>query len=188
MSDRSLLLARHAETDWNRFGRWQGTTDVPLNEAGLEQARALGARLAGRGLRLVASSDLGRARQTAEIVALALGLAQPLLEPGLRERGYGAFEGLTRAECEVRHPVAWQAFCEGREPPGAELRAEVGRRMVETVTRLAGAHEGLLVVSHGGAMRAFFDLATAVKVPPITNVAVYEVRLAGARFLAPRLV
>lgn len=185
---RSLLLARHGETDWNLAGRWQGTTDVPLNRTGLEQAAALAARLVGRDLRTVVASDLDRARRTAEIVSAALGLAPPLCEPGLRERSYGLFEGLTRAQCAVQHPAAWQAFGEGREPPGAEPRAEVGARMVETLTRLARTHEGLLVISHGGALRAFFDLATGVKVPPITNVAVYEVRLAAAGFVDPRLL
>ncbi len=185
---RRLLLARHAETEWNRIGRWQGTTDVPLNEAGLAQARGLAARLVGVGVRVVVSSDLGRARQTAEIVTEALGLSPPLLEPGLRERSYGLFEGLTRAECEARHPEAWQAFLAGQEPPEAERRADVGQRMVEAMTRLAAAHEGLLVVSHGGALRAFFELATAMKVPPITNAAVYEVHLRQDRFVEPRLL
>src|SRR5271165_4072006 len=96
---RVLYLARHGETDWNRTGRWQGQTDIPLNEAGKEQARELGVRLCGAGIRTIGSSDLARARETAEIASKELGLALGYLDAAFRERAYGIFEGLTREQC-----------------------------------------------------------------------------------------
>ena len=124
---RVLYLARHGETDWNAESRWQGQTDVPLNDRGREQALDLAGRLRGAGLRAVASSDLARARVTAEIVAGALGLAVDLVDPDLRERGYGCFEGLTRAEVAERFPDVWARHVADPGPaiPGGESRDEL---------------------------------------------------------------
>ena len=83
---RHLLLARHGETDWNVAGRWQGHTDVPLNATGRAQALALAERLRNEGIAAVATSDLSRARHTAEIVAGALGVPVALVDPALREQ------------------------------------------------------------------------------------------------------
>jgi probable phosphoglycerate mutase len=112
---RRILLARHGETAWNALGRLQGHTDIPLNETGRAQARALADGVAAAGIAAVVTSDLARARETGEIVAAALGLAAPVIEPGLRERRFGVFEGLTRDECATHHPEAWRAW----EPPSA---------------------------------------------------------------------
>lgn len=186
---RTLILARHGETDWNLAGRWQGATDVPLNATGREQARALAARVQALEPCAVVASDLGRALETARIVAAELGLPGPLADRALRERSYGVFEGLTRAECEACHPDAWEAFTRGVDPPGSEPRAAVGRRMIEAVTRLVIEHAGrVLVVSHGGSLRAFFEHATGVRVPPLGNAALYEVRWSGERFSDPRIL
>src|SRR5512133_1933223 len=94
----TLYVVRHAMTAWNAERRWQGQTDIPLNDEGRAQARALVDRLRGRGLVSVHTSDLSRARETAVIVARALSL--PLVsDRDLRERGFGPFEGKTAAEC-----------------------------------------------------------------------------------------
>ena len=93
----TLLLVRHGETDWNRDGRWQGQSDTPLNELGRRQARELAEQLDG--VDVVYSSDLARARETAEILAERAGV-EVRLDPRLRERGFGAWEGLTLAEIE----------------------------------------------------------------------------------------
>ncbi|HYG70238.1 MAG TPA: histidine phosphatase family protein, partial [Anaeromyxobacteraceae bacterium] len=90
-----LFLVRHGETDWNVAGRWQGQTDIPLNEAGRAQARELARRMRGEGIATIAASDLLRARETAEIVAAELGLEVRILDHRLREQSFGAFEGLT---------------------------------------------------------------------------------------------
>src|SRR5262245_65615545 len=98
-----LLLTRHGETDWNREHRVQGHTDVPLNENGREQARALAERLVDVPLAAIYASDLARARETAEIVARRLGLGV-VLDPGLREKNFGSWEGLTDVEIAERFP------------------------------------------------------------------------------------
>jgi probable phosphoglycerate mutase len=126
---RVFYFARHGETDWNAVGRWQGQTDIPLNDVGREQARALAARIRLEGIRAVGSSDLSRARETAEIVARELGLAASYMDPAFRERAYGIFEGLTPAECLTRHPHEWARF-------ESDPRAE--QLDVEPIAALAG--------------------------------------------------
>ena len=101
----TLLLVRHGETDWNRLGRWQGHSDTPLNARGREQARELAPQLDG--VDVVYSSDLARARETAEILAEELG-ADVRLDARLRERGFGAWEGLTAAEIVGHDDLQWQ--------------------------------------------------------------------------------
>src|SRR5687768_16876002 len=93
----TLLLARHGETDWNRELRIQGSSDIALNDLGRDQARALAEELAELALDAIYSSDLRRARETAEAVAAQHGL-DVRLDPRLRERAFGSWEGLTRAD------------------------------------------------------------------------------------------
>src|SRR5579859_829005 len=117
---RLLYIGRHGETDWNAQARWQGHTDVPLNEVGRAQARALASTLRAAGasaLAAVVASDLARAKETAHIVAAELGVRLAYVDPDLRERAIGLFEGLTGQECEVRHPDAWRAWLERRQVP-----------------------------------------------------------------------
>src|SRR5437868_4346988 len=92
---RVVYLARHGETDWNRAGRWQGWTDVPLNPTGEAQALALAEKLRDRTIARIVSSHLARARRTAEIVAGALSVTDIATDADLKERGFGLFEGLT---------------------------------------------------------------------------------------------
>src|SRR5207253_901529 len=113
-SERIICLARHGETEWNRIGRWQGATDIPLSDVGRAQARLLAERLRDRRIARVHASELSRARETAEIVAAHLGVPAPTTDRRLGERGYGAFEGLTRVECEERHPAAWARYLADR--------------------------------------------------------------------------
>ncbi len=189
---RTLLLVRHGETDWNREGRFQGHTDVALNEAGRAQARAVAERLRTRGVHAVASSDLARARETAEIIAAACELPLACVEPMLRERSYGCFEGLTRDECAARFPDDWSALVQTRrDPPGAERFADVGARLTSAVSRVIETHASvgasLVIVSHGGAIRAFLEATCGTHVPPVPNTAIYEVLYDG-RFRDPRLL
>ena len=121
-AERLVFLARHGETEWNRAGRWQGKTDIPLSDAGRVQARALAACLLGRGIGAVHASDLQRATETAQIVAELLGIAALNVDARLRERGFGCFEGSTREECAERHPEAWARYLANwrSTPPGGE--------------------------------------------------------------------
>lgn len=163
---RQLLLARHGETDWNVAGRWQGHTDVPLNATGRRQAAALAERLRREGILAVGSSDLCRARHTAEIVAGALGVPLALVLPGFREQRYGRFEGLTPRECEERHPDDWARYVADPRagPPEGETRGALLERVLGALrvaaARLAGP---ALIVTHGGALRA---LLTALPAAP----------------------
>ena len=91
------MFARHGETDWNFEGRLQGHTDRPLNAYGREQAEALAGRLAREDVAAIYASDLARARETAEIVGERLGLPV-VLDPDLREKDWGTWEGLTAVE------------------------------------------------------------------------------------------
>ena len=155
-AQRVLFLARHGETAWNLEQRWQGQTDVDLNQAGRAQAAALAARLAAHRITRIVASDLSRARETAEIIARGLGIDGVLLDAGLRERGYGIFEGLTRAECEAQHPEEWARYLADHRhtPARAELDVHVASRMHAAVARAGaradGAGGAVLVVSHGG--------------------------------------
>ncbi len=189
-----LWLVRHGQTAWNKEGRWQGHTDVPLDDEGRAQATALAERLRGERLAAIASSDLSRAIETARAVADAHGL--PLLGPypELRERGYGVFEGLTREECEAQFPdLVRNAPSLGLlEPPGSEPRAEVGARLERIVRALAATHgrhdAPLLLVSHGGAIRNFLARVTGETVPPVPNTGIYALDYDGADFSGPRLL
>jgi broad specificity phosphatase PhoE len=177
---RLLYVARHGETDWNVALRWQGHTDVPLNERGRWQARALAAKLRGLGIAGAVASDLSRAHETAHIVATELGVAVAYVDCGLRERRFGPFEGLTRAECEAQHAVAWQAWLAARTVPlGAEGHEELTVRMVAAVARAAvellPLEAPALVVTHGGAMRALIATATGKLPPLLENGAVWRI-------------
>jgi len=166
----AILLARHGETDWNRDGRLQGWSDPPLNAAGRAQARALAERLRATPFDAVYASDLRRAFETAEIVATSHGV--PVVpDPGLREVDIGSWSGLTRAEIDARFPDA--AHHDG------ETREQHLARVLETVERIARSHRGgqILVVSHGGSLRALRRHCVGEPVHPLENCGVYEFRL-----------
>jgi probable phosphoglycerate mutase len=183
----AIFLARHGETEWNRIGRWQGKTDIPLSDVGRAQAQALAERLRDRGITEIHASDLARARETAEIVGAALGISRLGVDPRLRERGFGRFEGLTREECAERHPEAWQRYLADRRdtPSDSEPHEEVVARIVAGLSAVAAsASEGghVLVVSHGAAIRLFIAAITGTIPPPLANTAVFRVGHVGNAF------
>ena len=162
----TLLLARHGETDWNRDGRWQGHTDTPLNERGRHQARELAARLAGERITAVYSSDLQRARETAETVAAAFGLPVRA-DPRLRELSFGAWEGLTTPQIERRFPeeaARWRADDGSPAFAGGETYTQMGERVVAALAEIAAAHQGeqILVILHGGPIRGLLAHAGGI--------------------------
>jgi broad specificity phosphatase PhoE len=162
----TILLARHGESDWNRAGRWQGHADRPLTDRGREQARALAERLADTELDAVYSSDLARARETAEIVAAPRGLRVHELA-GLREVDVGAWSGLTRAEAEERFPEHYRRWVAGEEGwDDGETYAELSDRVVAAVRTIAAERpdDRILVVAHGGSIRAIHAAALGVDI------------------------
>jgi probable phosphoglycerate mutase len=174
---RPILLARHGETNWNALGKLQGHTDIALNDTGRDQARALAAGLGDAGITAVVTSDLSRARETGAIIAAALGLAAPEIDPELRERRFGVFEGLTRAECETQHPAAWRDWvAQTGAPPGAEPLGDAAQRLARALARIAAADSGaVLVVSHGGVMRLWLMNVLGTTVPLVANGATFLV-------------
>jgi broad specificity phosphatase PhoE len=144
-----LYLVRHGETEWNRLRRIQGLTDIPLNDTGREQARRTGMLLTRRPITRVYASPLGRARETAEIIARELGLPEPALNAQFVERNYGAAEGMGFYDMDQKYPA-------GVEVAGREKREAVAARVIPALQAVAAAHPGesIVVVSHGGAIRA----------------------------------
>ena len=155
-----ILLVRHGETEWNATGRVQGWTDSLLSDRGRAQAGRLAGRLTPTPLAAVYASDLVRARDTAR----ALAAPHDLLvrdHPGLRERCYGAWEGLTLRELETRYPQEWDRYHRERAldvvVPGGETWEEVAARVVPALHKIISDHPGpnetVAVVGHGGSLR-----------------------------------
>lgn len=142
-----MLVVRHGQSEWNAVGRWQGQEDPPLSDLGRAQAITAAQRVGT--VDLVVASDLQRAIETAAIIAEAIGVGPVLVEPGLRERHAGEWQGLTKAEIEA----AWPGYLEaGDRPPGFEATDTFTDRVHGALDRLEAAHRGatMLVVSHGG--------------------------------------
>jgi broad specificity phosphatase PhoE len=171
----TLLLARHGETDWNRELRVQGSSDIELNDLGRAQAHALAQELEHVELDAIYSSDLRRARATANAVAASHGL-EVRLDRRLRERSFGSWEGLTREDLA--------ALPEGSRHDG-ESDDEVRERVLEAVQAIADAHPGerVLVVSHGGALNTLWHHALGERVERWANCAVYRLAVREGEFL-----
>ncbi|MFM7618011.1 MAG: histidine phosphatase family protein [Actinomycetes bacterium] len=173
----SLLVVRHGQSTWNAAGRWQGRADPALTDLGERQAAD--AALHVGPIDEVWTSDLARARRTAEIVAEHLGLVVRV-DPRLAERDAGEWEGLTRDEIEAGWP-GWLA--EHRRPAGFEPDDVVAARGIEVLTELAGRAGRLLVVSHSGVIRAV-ERALDVSAGQLSNLGGVEFHLDGAGRLA----
>jgi probable phosphoglycerate mutase len=156
-SARRLVLLRHGRTAWNAERRAQGHSDVPLDGTGHAQAAAVAPHVAALRPVLLWSSDLARARQTAEYAATATGL-ELRLDPRLREYDLGERTGMTMAEYAAAHPEEYHAFRAGRYDvvPGGERNDQVATRVSAVVAdafaALAPGECGVLV-SHGGALK-----------------------------------
>ncbi|MEK3881436.1 histidine phosphatase family protein [Paenibacillus sp. PL2-23] len=142
-------LVRHGQTDWNAQGIIQGQTDIPLNEAGVQQAQSLANRLAEEApiWNAVISSDLQRARRTASIIAEKLDIPVLAPDPRFRERDFGEVEGTTEAERLARWGSNWRECGPGIENTEA-LRARGREAVLELLHR--EKERNILIVSHGG--------------------------------------
>lgn len=161
---KELILIRHGQSTANARGIWQGKLDFPLSEEGQKQARAAGRALAGERLDAIYSSPLSRAFETAEIVAEEAGAAcEVVAVDGLIERGGGAFEGDTWPERERTMPDLVEKFRsvpeeEGWAVIGAETDEEILARFAPAISEIMSGHppgSRVVVVAHGGVMRAF---------------------------------
>jgi probable phosphoglycerate mutase len=152
----TLFLVRHGEAESNAAMRFGGWSPVPLTDKGRRQADAVARALALRGPTALVSSDLVRARQTAEPIAAATGL-ELALDERLRERSVGVFDGLLFTEAEARYPEAWARMVardHDAVPEGAETVDHVFARVTAAIEALVDAHRGgrVVVVTHGIAL------------------------------------
>ena len=184
-ADTHLIAIRHGETEWNRDGRFQGHLNSVLNREGLAQAEALGERLATEHFDLLLSSDLGRALQTASAIALRSG-HEVVVEPRLRERRMGVFQGLTAAEVQARYPDEYARFST-RDPdyviPEGESMRQLFERSVACFNQLAARHAGLTLaaITHGGVLAMLYRHARAIPLEtprdfPLHNTGVNRLR------------
>ena len=164
MNATRIIAIRHGETAWNVDTRIQGHLDIPLNDTGLWQARQLARALADEPVAAIYTSDLQRARATAQAVADTTGA--PLTpEPDLRERSFGHFQGRTFAQIEAELPedaLRWRKRDPHYAPQGGESLVTLRERIARTVTALAQQHVGaqVVMVAHGGVLDVLYRLAT----------------------------
>jgi len=180
----TLLVIRHGETDWNAERRAQGHLDITLNLVGVDQAMDVASRLAAElgGLEEappVYTSDLARARETAEIVAAALG-AHLSEVPELRERMLGIVQGKTWTELRETHPEQVRRYKSGEDRdaiPGIEPIAEFRARCLAAANAIAFTAELAVVVTHGGVLRVLLQEVHGDQQFMIGNTALYRFRV-----------
>jgi len=180
-----LILARHAHTGFNGANRLQGDT-VPLDAKGRLQAQALALRLAGGRFDAFYSSDQVRAWQTAQMINVQLDMDLQA-DARLRELHFGVFTGLTDAEAALLHPDAYRAWRSNPEnaPPGGEadstFRARVAHFYAEMCARYTGRR--VLVVTHGGPLRALICEATGLRMGGLWHVEIANASLTAIRMI-----
>ncbi len=165
MPSTRLILLRHGETAWNIEGRYQGQSDSALTATGRAQAEALAARLHRHRVEALYSSDLGRAVETARVVAVSTGLIVNL-DSRLRERHLGVFQGLLKADIRVRFPDEYRRFKTDTDyvVPGGESARQCSTRLIACLEEIAGRHPGqdIAVASHGGAANSLLRHALGI--------------------------
>lgn len=159
---RRIVVLRHGRTAWNAERRFQGRTELPLDELGVRQAESAAEQLERLAPSMLLTSDAARANQTADPLASRTGIV-PVLDPRLREADIGGWEGLTRTEVEAEFPdeyAAWRHGIDIRRGGGetlAEVASRAGAAIDEVLTRLAPG-QIVVVVTHGGTAKAVIGL------------------------------
>jgi probable phosphoglycerate mutase len=156
-----LIAIRHGETEWNIQSREMGQLDSALTVRGIQQARAIAKRLSRRRFDALYCSDLGRAIRTAQIISAETGV-EAVIDPGLRERNMGIFQGLTRAEMSEQFPLEYLEYRRVRHTfriPKGESGQDRLARSIRVLTEIAMRHvdETVVVVTHGGFLMGFFE-------------------------------
>ena len=187
-----ICFVRHGETDWNIEQRFQGQIDLALNANGQQQASALGRSFLGRSADALYSSDLLRARETAEPIGEVLSLPV-ITRQALRERHFGRCEGLTLDEIALRYPDDAQAIaCHDPDyaSPGGESRRQHQERILNFVDSLATIHFGqtIVLVTHGGALDIVYRRARNLPTHsprdyPIPNAGINWISIEDERWL-----
>lgn len=175
------FMLRHGETEWNKENRFQGSTDIPLNETGIAQAKRAAEALKKAKIDLVIASPLSRAKQTAEIIAKECG-AELVFEDDLRERSFGEWEGMDHDEVKKTG-----AFTQHLNPdfqmPNGESWSAVAERVWKVFEKYHGthAHKNVAIVGHGGTMRIFQYKLKNIPIQQsifIKNADIWEMELA----------
>jgi probable phosphoglycerate mutase len=154
MKTAHICLTRHGETDWNKSGILQGWLDVPINAYGRQQAHQMADSFFRAGFDVVWCSPLARARETAELIASTLRLSPPSLHDGLKERHFGAIQGIPKSELAELNPTLLEQILR-RNPAaqfvGGESMDEFADRVLGALTNIGSRHHGdrVLVVTHG---------------------------------------
>ncbi len=172
-----IFFVRHGLTDWNIQRRFQGTCDVPLNEAGLEQAHVAASRCAQLGLERIYHGTLLRASATAQAIADAAGV--PLIPcPGFNEVCLGAFQALNHEQAKAQYPEAYAQYFSDRvnaAPPGGESLLQVQQRALcalDEIERDAVGCTRIAVVSHGALLKTLLGAIAGI---PLEHFADYDV-------------
>lgn len=154
MHTKTICIARHGETDWNKLGILQGWLDVPINQLGRDQARQWAADWVTAGFSAVWTSPLARALETADIIASVLQLPPPFCHEGLKERNFGAIQGIPKNELAELNPALMEQIVR-RNPAaefvGGETMDEFAGRVLSAVSDIAASDNGnrVLVITHG---------------------------------------
>jgi|SRR5690625_252934 len=146
----SICLIRHGETDWNKEGRVQGQTDIPLNETGISQARQCGKLLQQSSWDMIITSPLQRAKQSATIINEKLQL--PMIEmEAFKEKNYGDVEGMTVEERNKLYP--------NKNYPNQETQLELTERVMKGIHKINKTYNNkkILLVAHGGVINAILS-------------------------------
>ncbi len=181
-----ILLIRHGETAWNAVRKLQGHLNIPLNEEGLRQAKALAAHLQNEKLDAIISSDLQRAMQTAQAIA-DLQNTSLQINPQLRERCFGDFEGKLYSELPELYPEAyaqWRsrdpdfhfpAKTDGSENRGESIR-EFHTRTISCIQHYAQLYSGkqIALIAHGGVLECAWREATGLPLDAERTVTIYN--------------
>ena len=172
----TIALTRHGETNWNAERRLQGSTDIPLNDIGREQAVVSAARFDREHWHLVVTSPLSRASETGAIIAAGLGIRVGGVYADLAERDYGRAEGLTDADAIAR-------WADGAYP-GLEDRNLVAARGLRAIDRIASdlPDASVIVVAHGTLIREVLGRLTSTPIPPILNATTSIIELADGEW------
>ncbi|WP_166971500.1 histidine phosphatase family protein [Brevibacterium atlanticum] len=161
MTAKTVLFWRHGQTDCNVEGRFQGQTDVPLNDTGRRQAEETARRLSELSPELIVASDLSRAAETAEKLADIVGIAT-VRDARLRETAFGQWEGSTRAEVAETWPDELAEWISGADvaPPGGESRSESGHRVAAAITDIVekSTVDTIAIVAHGAVLRGAAEI------------------------------
>lgn len=179
-----IAIIRHGSTSWNKAGRLQGYSDIPLDDEGLEQARKLGSRLAGQPWDIVCSSHLIRARQTAAVLAEQLGIDTIWQDTRIGEAGGGLIEGTTEEERLEKWGPDWKL-----QDLGMETNASVLERGMSFLNELIATEKGkqIIIVTHGSFIRQMLAhlLPHLPPPPPMKNTSITHLELAGDKWECP---